>query len=323
LDPGLVEITRWDMLYHDPLYEVRLLAERGEETTILPPSALPPGQAFRERVWSLAGEPALLDVLHCSGLEEVWPQAVRVVTESDAFEALCDSMGTETAEHRVTVARAVVAGAHIVGTELGFPSPDGDLRDAMVEAVTAAMGPNERGLLSRLFTPVRWQLARMGTTAVERRKRAITDAAYPLAGDVLVYQTRGGRIRAFIREQINASEGPVVLLAHSLGGIACVDLLVGEPIPRVQALVTVGSQSPFLYELDCLSSLQFGNALPEHFPRWLNVYDPSDLASFMGAGVFPGRVTDFEVRSRQPFPASHSAYWSNPRLWEKVAEFLA
>ena len=54
-----------------------------------------------------------------------------------------------------------------------------------------------------------------------------------------------------IRETLASlgGDGPVVLLGHSLGGVACVDLLAREELPRVASLITVGSQAPFFYEL--------------------------------------------------------------------------
>jgi len=151
----------------------------------------------------------------------------------------------------------------------------------------------------------------------------LSDVTCPVAGDILLYQSRGAAIRRFIRDQITAVQGPVVLLAHSLGGIACVDLLVLEPLPTVKGLVTVGSQAPLLYELDCLTSRRFGEPLPDHFPPWLNLYDRHDFLSYIGAEVFPDQVTDVEVTSGQPFPVAHSAYWSNPAVWSAIAEFLS
>jgi len=86
-------------------------------------------------------------------------------------------------------------------------------------------------------------------------------------------------------------------------------------------LVTVGSQSPLFYEMDALQSLRFGQPLPDHFPRWLNLYDRRDFLSYVGAQVFPNprdRLEDFEVNNRQPFPQSHGAYWANPQTWDII-----
>jgi hypothetical protein len=111
-------------------------------------------------------------------------------------------------------------------------------------------------------------------------------------------------------------------LAHSLGGIACVDLLVKKRLEGVVKLITVGSQAPLLYELNALWSLAHGAPLPDSFPDWLNFYDKHDFLSYIGAGLFPGRTTDVLVDNGQPFPEAHSAYWSNPDVWKAIAGSL-
>ena len=153
------------------------------------------------------------------------------------------------------------------------------------------------------------------------------DGTYPFAGDILVYQAKGKRIREFIRSQIENEqvESPIVLLAHSLGGIACVDLLIEQDLrDKVQCLITVGSQAPFLYEIDALQALSYGDPLPDHFPRWLNIYDPRDFLSYIGdcEGLFPGKMTDVQVDNRQPFPEAHGAYWANEQTWTAIEKVL-
>ncbi|HMY74919.1 MAG TPA: hypothetical protein PLQ88_24085 [Blastocatellia bacterium] len=51
----------------------------------------------------------------------------------------------------------------------------------------------------------------------------------------MFYQANSERIGRFIEGKINELEAPVFLLAHSLGGIACVDLLVRK-VSRHQPL---------------------------------------------------------------------------------------
>ena len=87
-----------------------------------------------------------------------------------------------------------------------------------------------------------------------------------------MYLARGDAIRDFIAARIEAVPGPVLLVAHSLGGIACVDLLARKDLPKVKLLVTVGSQAYFLYEINALPSRKWGEKLPCHFPSWLNIY---------------------------------------------------
>jgi hypothetical protein len=160
----------------------------------------------------------------------------------------------------------------------------------------------------------------IGTALATWRRGSVTDATSPLAGDILLYQCRGATIRQLIRAQIEELTPPIVLLGHSLGGIACVDLLIEADLrERVSLLVTVGSQAPYFYELNALQKLEYGATLPHHVPRWINVYDLRDLLSFIGERVFHGQVRDVEVDSRQPFPESHSAYWTNPQTFSAIA----
>jgi hypothetical protein len=98
-------------------------------------------------------------------------------------------------------------------------------------------------------------------------------------------------------------------------------LLVAEALD-VKLLVTVGSQAPFLYEINALQSLPFGHALPSHFPRWLNIYDLRDFLSYKGSTIFPGKVKDVKVDNKEPFHWSHSAYWTNDHVWNAIAEEL-
>ncbi|MER6485556.1 alpha/beta fold hydrolase [Streptomyces virginiae] len=159
---------------------------------------------------------------------------------------------------------------------------------------------------------------------------SLTVGATPALGDILRYQARGHDLREFLHARIAAAPGPTVLIGHSLGGIALVDLLAlaaarGEAVPGTELLVTVGSQAPFLYELGALTALEPGAKLPYGFPRWLNVYDRQDVLSYLAGPVFPGdpRITDHEIGSRQPFPACHSAYWKQDALYERIEQAVA
>jgi hypothetical protein len=63
--------------------------------------------------------------------------------------------------------------------------------------------------------------------------------------------------------------------------------------------------------------------LPSHFPPWLNLYDPYDFLSYVAAPVFRRGVRDVRIESGQPFPYSHSAYWTNAQTWNAVRAFAA
>src|SRR5262249_28293759 len=115
----------------------------------------------------------------------------------------------------------------------------------------------------------------------------------------------------------------VILLAHSLGGIACVELLILESLPEVKILITAGSQSPLFYEIGALGSLKPGASLPDHFPRhWLNLYDPCDFLGYIAAPVFPTsperEITDVRVNNKEPFPQAHTSYWNTKAVWDAI-----
>ena len=101
--------------------------------------------------------------------------------------------------------------------------------------------------------------------------------------------------------------------------------MVEENLPQVKLRITVGSQAPYLYEINALYSLPFKNItmddrLPAYFPTWFNVYDRHDFLSYIGADIFGSKVTYFEVNNRQSFIRSHSSYWTNSMMWSKIIE---
>ncbi|MEI5034506.1 hypothetical protein RB201_22710 [Streptomyces sp. S1A(2023)] len=201
--------------------------------------------------------------------------------------------------------------------------PDGAARDAAVDRIARELGAaapgTSRGPVGRLAAR---PLARLGSRYAVRRRRALTGAAHPAAGDVLTFLVRGGPLRSALRELVAAVAPPVVLLGHSLGGIIALDTLIEAPLPDVRLLVTVGSQGPFLYETGALPHLEHPEPLPVHVPAWLNIHDRRDVLGFAAAPLFPGRAEDIATDNRQPFPAAHSAYWTDPAVYRAIAERL-
>jgi pimeloyl-ACP methyl ester carboxylesterase len=115
---------------------------------------------------------------------------------------------------------------------------------------------------------------------------------------------------------------PVILLAHSLGGVACVELMASPDAPsEVRGLITLGSQVPLIHEFGALSSLKEGLDLPLSFPRWLNFYDRNDFLSYVAGRVF-SRVRDVEVKSGLSFPKSHGGYFGCDDTWLEIKSFL-
>ena len=318
-------VALWGELYQDPYYELRLL-------TLCPPKKrgielgpAPPGELLRQRVDDFAASAELSALLESAGIAAVFQRAIATVADAQPFLDAMAVAGEPISPFVLATARAAVATAMSIvdeGTESVRIATDGELRDEVVRTLDRELGDNEHVIFRLLASPLRGVTSSLVASYTRRQVTAITDATSPHVADIIRYQARGQPMRDFIRSRVRELEPPVVLLAHSLGGIMCVDLLVHEAIPEVQMLVTVGSQAPFFYEVDALSSLQFGEPLPSHFPRWLNIYDLRDMLSYEGKRIFPGRVEDVEVSSSQPFPRSHLAYWDNPATWDAVVPRL-
>jgi hypothetical protein len=238
----------------------------------------------------------------------------------DAFE----HSASELADATRALARALVAALHVVAVEKGLPGPSRSLRQSLLERLVRDWDKVVYGL-GAYFT----NLMKRGATRMLRTHRngLSSVAALPI-GDVLLYQSRGDEIRAFIRKKIEEAykHKPVTVVAHSLGGIACVDLLAENGAPEVAQLVTAGSQAPLLYELGALKMLKSPAGLPTAFPPWLNLFDRNDFLSYVAERLFTRadgkEVKDVEVTSGQPFPDSHSAYFANPDVWLAILRVL-
>ncbi|MDC2954919.1 hypothetical protein PO587_10625 [Streptomyces gilvifuscus] len=311
----------WELLYTDPFVELRQASAGSGPSGPVPPHEVPADAAIRRRLAELHMQSAELD----GAL-----QLTAVGRSGGALRALLDAPELVDAARAVDpvalaelTARAAIA--HIIAdaSEAGDPLiPTASGRDAAVTALAGRLGGrlpgSDRGptrLLLRAAVPLASRMA-------VRRRSAITHATHPAAGDIMRYLAAGAGHRVHLADLVLAQSPPVVLLCHSLGGVIAVDTLVERPLPHVELLVTVGSQAPFLYETDALPSLRHPKPLPSWFPTWLNIYDPRDLLAFVAKPLFPDHATDHPLSSGEPFPQSHSAYWSNPELYDTLAARL-
>jgi len=312
-------IELWSRLDLDPLYELRLLAAapgaRAPRGAGPAPDQPMPGRQLEERTRALADDPTVIAALGEVGLADVLAPAVAVVLDAAPTRTAlsrADQLGDGL---RVTLARAIVATALLrAGDGKHAPALDGERIQAVVDVITDQLGRLDLGLGM-------WVLGGLGRVAAWRRE-ALFHKVMPYAGDVIKYINRGEPLRAKIRKTVEAAEPPVVVIAHSLGGIACVDLFAEPDPPKVELLLTVGSQAPYLYEIDALSSLRFGDSPPPSFPRWINVYDRRDLLAFVAEPLFPGWAADREIDTKAPFPRAHLAYFSNPAFHRLLGEVL-
>lgn len=313
-------ILRWNQLYQDSLYELRLLSLNTKEDDDFNPNQEEAGEKIDEKVKELNPSDELQGKLKEGGIFDVFDLAYQNVISSTPYrEALETASDDNLTEYRNAIARAIVAEAiGISQTKNLYPliSIDADLRDEIIECLSSEIMDSERGVGDWLTQ----QVFRLSTYELRKNRGFVSDVTTPVVGDIVLYQGRGQKIRDLIHNYIKEAESPVVLLAHSLGGIACVDLLVKKQLNQVKLLITVGSQAPYFYEINALHSLEFGKTLPEYFPQWLNIYDRNDFLSFIGGGVFADRVQDILVDNKQPFPNSHGAYWTNKATWKAIVE---
>jgi hypothetical protein len=307
----------WSVLYIDPWYELRLLANYTPPDKVIL-GTLPASAVLRDTVKNFAPNDGLTEWLEREGLRNYFIEARDELVRTQEFQEATATAPSDPILHRQAISRALVARTIVASTEAGNPPVSGLIRDALVTQVGNQLKAFGLGLSDFLLRQIKGFATRYATN----RRGQLIDMVTDPGGDILRFLARGDDARAYVKQAVGYSAGRVVLLGHSLGGIMCVDLLARETLPSVVQLVTVGTQAPFLYEIGAMPSLAAGDPLPDHFPPWLNIYDHRDLLSYVGAEVFEQRVTDEKVDNGQPFPESHSAYWTNPKVWDAIERVL-
>ena len=135
-----------------------------------------------------------------------------------------------------------------------------------------------------------------------------------------------------IARDAQSATDPLILIAHSMGGNICYDILsYYRPDIHVDFFITVGSQVPFLRDLELLNKKDAnipgtgGGKVPKlkNVKYWLNVYNTSDFLSFPCDPIFEG-VTDYKYNSGifiNPM-TPHSAYFSQTSFYEELVDCL-
>lgn len=315
------DYARWSWLYTDPLSELEKLTIRdpSQAKPRLRPDVKPKWLETWDEVRAYQPSPEMRLLLERGGIDDaVWVSAWQsVVNGNELTKEAFKHSEHELPEALQALARAVVAQVYrelLVSDHAGL---NRNIRDKMVERLSAdwnATVLSPGSFLTKMIT-------RVATNVIKQKRFGLSASMAPMIGDILLYQSNGAAIREFIRSKILAAEGPVTVVAHSLGGIASVDLLAFADAPKVERLITVGSQAPLLYEIGALASLRPGQNLPPEFPAWLNIYDQNDMLSYVGERLFP-TIRDMEVESAQPFPDAHSAYFNNDAVWDGIGDFL-
>jgi len=314
------DFAEWCWLFDDPLFELYALTIRetsSQSRRIPTPGKRPKWLELWEKIAAYEPSEELRLLLNKNGYERLWSEAwSRIVHVSPIPRKAFEASENELPDAVRAIARALVAQIHILAIDEGIPSPSRSLRNALVSRMTLDWRQQVYGL-GTFFADI---IKRSATSALRRHRNGLSSAASLPIGDILLYQSRGAEIRKFIRYKIEHAEQPVSLVAHSLGGIACFDLLALPDPPKVSHFVTAGSQSPLLYELGALHSLKRPEQ-PVNFPPWLNLFDRNDFLSYVAQRLFPG-ARDVEIESGQPFPDSHSAYFSNDFVWTTIGKFI-
>lgn len=333
-----VETSSWEELLRDPLLELRLVLlasppPAAEATGDVPSATRGAARDLADIVDEIARHPPSVDESGLTSAELA--AAARTIVASD--ELTTDGYGTVPVTDRGIiriVAQAVVALAlarhrfDAPGTE-PRAAIDSTARDAVVAAIERTLLPGEDAFAVQggFEGRIRRFVQNRGTAFVrERRLQLMQDYAAPFLADVAFYLRHGETFRDYVSAQLKDLEQPVVAVGHSLGGVILVDLLSQDNETEIELLVTAGTQAPLLYALRALEHLTPDDPGSTPFTPWLNFYNPNDFLSFCAKPLFadtPGIIEEKIEPKGIPFPAAHSAYWMENRIYEHIHEVLA
>jgi hypothetical protein len=310
------QALRWEYLQVDPLFDLKLWCTPAPESSMIVGGS---ARFLWDKIGKYVPSVELTEMLENEGLEDLFEPAWRTVILSTLPQTAFEGAGNEDASVANVFAEAIVAQMMFDAGEavppIGIPL---DLRSKIVERLLFDWEQSGKGiqdLFQRYFG--------RKTRSVIRPMRARASRAFaPAIGDILRYQALGSKIRWLIRKKIDEIPGKVFVLSHSLGGIACFELMVEGPPANVAGLITVGSQAPLFYEFDALQTMRGLTGLPNNFPRWLNIYDENDFLSYCADRVFNCQV-DYRVDSVLPPLEAHSAYWKLDGTWLSIRDFIA
>lgn len=345
-DPSEADV--WALLMADPSVELRMLAaersgEEGSASAGFAVGGQPPSQEVTQKLKDLA--PPQPELEHAEIAAHDFQTALKHLLDSAAtVDAVATATGAADPELSEALANSLVARMLVLaspdpwrraegraelptGEESSDLLPpaaalDAEIRTALVSAVLSGLGSSARG--GNIFK--RWGGAMASRVAVSKRAELMAPLAHFLH-DVTFYLSNRDIIQGEIIDSIEAAGAnrPVVVLAHSLGGIAAVDLLSKADAPQTDLLVTVGSQAPLLYLMDALADLKPDGSDCRPKVPWLNIYNRDDLLAFCAQQVFPDvpGIMDRAIDAKVPFPAAHSAYWRVDEVYELIRQSMA
>ncbi|GGM86448.1 hypothetical protein ACFFX1_34100 [Dactylosporangium sucinum] len=198
----------------------------------------------------------------------------------------------------------------------------------------STMGRLARDVLSAGIARYRrQQLGAPARLAAAGLRRLVAEPVSLLIGDVFCYlDSRGtksapGKIVQRVTADLDAArvDGPLVIVAHSMGGNIVYDILSSFRTDlEVDLLVTVGSQVGLFEELSLFraSDRSIPNAAAPRVPalpnvhKWINIVDRADVLAYRADPIFAGPV-DYEYPTDEPW--AHTAYFRQPYFHQRLA----
>jgi len=196
-----------------------------------------------------------------------------------------------------------------------------------------------------------------GDLAYQNLRQIMTDAqalALLYTPGTAVYEGINNRIKDGMRKfaahrRVNSDETPLVVLAHSYGGVMMSHYIKAmqasdsemsnfETMKTLAGYVTFGNPQG-IYTMNGLNSELghcckiTGSALPADLAkrsRWYNFYDKDDIVAYPLKGLsdeFNANVdADYEINVGSAAtswnPACHTGYWEDKDFYKPVAEFI-
>ena len=203
------QIALWEQLYRDPLFELRLLSIKEDDTAASQGRGGPPQP---DLLRTFTPSTTLQTELEEAGIAEVFETARQSVQGSAAYRRALLAVPQAPDRYRAVTARALVARAIEVCEEQQTYAPlvtDARLRDRLIEQVGNELAGTRRAFGSWAAK----QLFELALTLgimdqVQRKRGSLTDATYPCAGDTILYQGRGEKIRTFITGLVQQAAPP-------------------------------------------------------------------------------------------------------------------
>ncbi|MGT2445904.1 hypothetical protein ACU4I5_26930 (plasmid) [Ensifer adhaerens] len=195
------EFARWSWLIDDPLAELEMLSIRaGTNSVSSPPGQMPRWKQKLTDVEAYSPSDELKGLMTRGGLIDFWDDAFSAILSRpivpEAFER--SEEANELADAGIALARAVVAQICADALEQQLPMPAAALRTKLHDRLVEDWDCKVFGLSDLLANFAK----RVGTKALQRRRNAFNAIVSAPLGDILLYQSRGPDIRAFIRRKI-------------------------------------------------------------------------------------------------------------------------